>query len=260
MGRVFAPWWASVQVLLTAASLTGYLVASWRALGSAPPPEAFGWAVRRHRWLRRLLGGITLALVVLVAFDGVGALSGDLGVGRPAWVVAVEAVVYVGVLYAGAFAGLVQADARLGSASEAPLAEARPALLPAPEADAHRAALARLVEEERPYLDPDLSLGSLADQVGVTDKTLSALLNDVMGTTYTDYVNGLRVAEAQRRLADPAHAHLSVLGVGLDSGFASKSTFNRVFKETTGQTPSAYRAASGEVAAGEGAAARPIAS
>ena len=50
-----------------------------------------------------------------------------------------------------------------------------------------------------------------------------------------------RVAEARARLADPAHAHLTVLGVGLDAGFASKSTFNRVVKEQTGETPSAYR-------------------
>ena len=45
--------------------------------------------------------------------------------------------------------------------------------------------------------------------------------------------------------ADPANADATVLEIALDSGFASKATFNRVFKETTGQTPSAYRAASG---------------
>ena len=103
------------------------------------------------------------------------------------------------------------------------------------------------MERERPYLDPDLSLGSLADALGVTDKALSALLNETVGTTYTAYVNGLRVGEARQRLRAPEHAHLSVLAVGLDAGFASKSTFNRVFKAATGQTPSAYRA-SGEEA------------
>ncbi len=173
-----------------------------------------------------------------------------------------ERLAYAAALYAAALAGLVQADVRFESAPDhasplavrlspeaAPLAETarEPALLPE-QAASLEATLAHVVETERPHLDPDLSLGSLADQIGATDKTLSALFNEAMGTTYTAYVNGLRVEEARQRLADPAQAHYSVLAVGLDSGFASKSTFNRVFKETTGQTPSAYRAASGVAA------------
>jgi len=156
-------------------------------------------------------------------------------------------------LYAAAFAGLVQADVHLSSTPEplAPEASSKtaeaprePAILPE-QAASLQTSLAALVQTDRPHLDPDLSLGSLADQIGVTDKTLSVLFNEAMGTTYTAYVNGLRVEEARQRLTDPGQAHYSVLAVGLDSGFASKSTFNRVFKETTGQTPSAYRAASG---------------
>ena len=95
---------------------------------------------------------------------------------------------------------------------------------------------------EHVYRDPNLSLGGLADQLGVTEKVLSFVLNHGLGTSYGDYINERRVADAQRRLADPAYAHLSVLAVGLDAGFASKSTFNRVFKERAGETPSAYRA------------------
>ena len=75
-----------------------------------------------------------------------------------------------------------------------------------------------------------------------SEKVLSFVLNHGLGTSYGDYINERRVADAQRRLADPAYAHLSVLAVGLDAGFASKSTFNRVFKERAGETPSAYRA------------------
>ncbi|OZC02329.1 helix-turn-helix domain-containing protein [Rubricoccus marinus] len=254
MGNVFSPWWATAQVALTVLSLSGYVVASWREVRAAATPEASGWRLRRDRWLRRLLGGVTLALVVLIAIDGVDALSGTFGVGRAAWISAVERLAYALTLYAAAFAGVVQADVRFESAplapppalaqNAAPLAEParEPSLVP-DVAASHRDALLRLVETERPHLDPDLSLGSLATQIGVTDKTLSALFNETMDTTYTAYVNGLRVEEARQRLADPEQAHYSVLAIGLDAGFASKSTFNRVFKETTGHTPSAYRAA-----------------
>ena len=90
----------------------------------------------------------------------------------------------------------------------------------------------------------------------MTDKVLSYLFNETLGTSYTEFVNGLRVDEAKARLADPANAPLTVLAVGLDAGFASKSTFNRVFKEATGETPSAFR----QRAAAEREGARPDAS
>lgn len=251
MGNVLAPWWAVTELVLTVLSLGGYLGASWWALrrGSDPAPEA--WRRRRDAWLRRLLLGVTGVLGVLVVLGAVGIFSGSLGVGRSDLSFMIERAVYVLALVAGAMAGLVQAEVRIETtaasppeAPDGPLATREPTLLPE-QAESLRGALARLIETERPHLDPDLSLASLAQQIGATDKTLSALLNETMGTTYTAYVNRLRVDEARQRLADPEHAHYSVLAIGLDAGFASKSTFNRVFKETTGQTPSAYRAASG---------------
>jgi AraC-like DNA-binding protein len=51
------------------------------------------------------------------------------------------------------------------------------------------------------------------------------------------------VEEVRARLTDPGTKHLNILALGLDAGFASKSTFNQAFKKLTGQTPSAYRKA-----------------
>ncbi|MEM1115841.1 MAG: helix-turn-helix transcriptional regulator [Bacteroidota bacterium] len=255
MSEVFIPWYGPVQIGLAIVSLAGYLVASWRAVRSYPV-EPYAWARRRDAWLRRLLTGVSMALLVLVLVDGLDALSGSVGVGRPSWLLAVERTAYGAFLLASVGAGLVQAGVRLDTSDAAPARDAestgpprggrerpRPSSVspPTPEALRQREALDRLMEAERPYLDPNLSLGSLADQLGLTDKALSALFNDTMGTTYTAYVNGHRVAEAERRLVSPEFEHLSVLAIGLDAGFASKSTFNRVFKETTGQTPSEYR-------------------
>ncbi len=102
-----------------------------------------------------------------------------------------------------------------------------------------------LVEEQCPHLDADLTLGKLAQQLGVTDKVLSFVLNEGLSTSYTDYINILRVEEATRQLRDERLSHLSVLGVGYNAGFSSKATFNRVFKKSTGMTPSQYRQQSG---------------
>lgn len=112
---------------------------------------------------------------------------------------------------------------------------------PAPDLVRHADALRALMETERLYLDPDVRLGTLAARLGVSERTLSLVLAEAVGGTFYDVVNGYRVAEAQARLADPALAHQTVLAIGLDAGFSSKASFNRVFKRVTGETPSAYR-------------------
>ena len=230
--HVYFPWWGTAQIVLSALSLALYLGLSVRALRASR--ASFAWAVRRDRWLGTLLGGAAVAAVALVAVDlGVPLVTGHAGAGL--WSV----WLYAGVLACIVGVGLVQAGV-LGALGSSAVAAS-----PSADGDAgHAATLAALdalVAAEQPHLDPDLTLGSLAAQVGVTDKVLSAALNAARGG-YAEVVNAWRVDEAQRRLRDPAHDHLSVLAVGLDAGFASKSTFNRVFKERTGQTPSAYRA------------------
>ena len=262
MGRVFAPWWATTQTVLFVLSLGLYLALSWRAIPAGR--SGFAWARARDRWLRRVVAVAALALVAVAVFQIVGPLFPE----RPGqrfwglgWVSFLETVLYSAVLYVLALGGWVQADLHASDlrpddlrrpvsgpsssphlGAEAGGAERQEHYNLDPDAArAHAAALDRLVAEERPHLDPNLSLGTLAGMVGVTEKVLSYVLNDTLGTSYTEFVNGLRVDEAKRRLASPETAHLTVLAVGLDSGFASKSTFNRVFKERTGETPSAFR-------------------
>lgn len=106
-----------------------------------------------------------------------------------------------------------------------------------------KAALLALMEREHPYRDPDLTLPALAERLRSTPHKLSEVLNRELTQTFYDFVNGYRVEEVRRRLADPGTKYLNILALGLDAGFASKSTFNQAFKKLTGQTPSAYRKA-----------------
>lgn len=109
--------------------------------------------------------------------------------------------------------------------------------------------LARLqeaMENDRPYLNPDLSLSALAEQVGMVSRDVSALLNQHLGVHFFDFVNGYRVRDAQSMLL--AHKSRSVLEVLHAVGFNSKSSFNTAFKKHTGMTPSAYRKKGGPAA------------
>jgi AraC-like DNA-binding protein len=103
--------------------------------------------------------------------------------------------------------------------------------------------LLSLMETERPWREPDLTLADLAIRVESTPHKVSELLNARLGQTFYDFVNGYRVQEVQRRIASGENRTRTMLTLALDAGFASKSTFNQAFKSRTGQTPSDYRKA-----------------
>ena len=102
-------------------------------------------------------------------------------------------------------------------------------------------ALDELMRKDRPFLNEDLTLTSLAQSLKVPDKKLSTLLNQNMETSFYNYINGLRVDWVKRKLALPESNNYTILSIAYDCGFKSKSSFNRIFKNISGLSPSDYR-------------------
>ena len=107
------------------------------------------------------------------------------------------------------------------------------------------AALLAVMEREQTWKDSELTLPQLAARLDTTTHKLSEVLNARIGQTFYDFVNGYRVREVQRRITAGDARSLKMLALAMDAGFASKSTFNDVFKKHTSQTPSSYRQAVG---------------
>ena len=105
-----------------------------------------------------------------------------------------------------------------------------------------RAKLETWLAREKPYLAPGLTLKDLADQLDMPQGELSRLINGAYQQNFNDFINRYRVEAVKQALFDPGKQHLSLLGIALDCGFNSKATFNRVFKQHTGLSPSAWRA------------------
>jgi AraC-like DNA-binding protein len=103
--------------------------------------------------------------------------------------------------------------------------------------------LENLMATDKPYLDSDLNLMKLADMLGVTPHQLSHVINKGFNENFFQYVNKFRVEKAKQMLANSLHNNLSILGVGFESGFSSKTSFNTTFKKMTGQTPSEFKQA-----------------
>jgi len=113
------------------------------------------------------------------------------------------------------------------------------------EATQLRESLLLIMEREQPWKESELTLADLAIRLGSTPHKLSEVLNSQVGQTFYDFVNSYRVREVQRRIREGDAQSLKLLALAMDAGFASKSTFNEVFKKHTSQTPSAFRQAIG---------------
>ena len=108
------------------------------------------------------------------------------------------------------------------------------------------AKLERLMTVERAHRQDGLTIGGLAQQLGLPEYRLRRLINQALGyRNFNSFVNRYRIAEVKAALADPNQADVPVLTLALDAGFSSLGPFNRAFKAETGVTPSEYRRVAG---------------
>jgi AraC-like DNA-binding protein len=98
--------------------------------------------------------------------------------------------------------------------------------------------LMKIMSEEKPFLDPRLSLARLAAMLEVSPNQLSQVINQEARVNFHDFVNNYRVEEFIYRAGE--NKNYSLLALAFDSGFNSKSSFNNIFKKQKGLSPSAY--------------------
>lgn len=98
-----------------------------------------------------------------------------------------------------------------------------------------------LLDENKLYLESEFSLTELSNELGIQPYLASELISRHYRSSFFEVVNKYRIEEVKRRLTDPAFNDYSILGIALECGFNSKSSFNSAFKKHTGLTPSSYR-------------------
>ena len=111
------------------------------------------------------------------------------------------------------------------------------------EAKQYTEKLTDYMKSAKPYLNPDLSLPQLATELNISSHYLSQVINEQFNLNFFDFVNGYRVEAFKEKITNPEFWNYSLLGIAFECGFNSKSAFNRIFKQTTGTTPSQYKKA-----------------
>jgi AraC-like DNA-binding protein len=190
----------------------------------------------RRRLRGPFLGVVTLYVMIMSSIE----IGESLGV-EAWWYSLVGGGVIALFCLAGCFVFLETRAAIFGRAIPA-----APAALDAPRIDpADRLTLEKLAEamdKGAAWKDENLTIGALAEKVGVPEHRLRRLINDNLGhRNFAAFVNTRRIEAAKLTLADPAQSRTTVAAIAFDLGFGSLGPFNRAFKEATGKTPTQWR-------------------
>jgi AraC-like DNA-binding protein len=98
-----------------------------------------------------------------------------------------------------------------------------------------------LMNNEKIYLKNDLKIGDVAEKINLPVYYVSQVINEKLSKNFYDFINEYRVDEVKKRFADTKYDYLTILAIGFDSGFNSKTAFYSAFKRNTGMIPSAFK-------------------
>ncbi len=192
-------------------------------------------------WLRKLLLGFAILvsaswlMYILILGGWLSLLDSNI----------ISSALVAVVIYTIGYMGFRQMRLRLEAQYMPIVQEVAPKVLENPFDEASSARIQQkldsLMKEDKLFTQPDISLQSLAGQVGLQAYQLSQYLNRELNQSFFDYINQYRIEEVKRLLASPAQKQFTIFSIAMDAGFNSKSSFNDAFKRYTGTTPSAYR-------------------
>jgi len=124
-------------------------------------------------------------------------------------------------------------------AEAVPVGEVRRSLLSTDELERLKEKIRDIMRDERPHLEPTLTLTDLTRIVGVNSNVLSYAINKGFSKNFNDFINEYRINDVKEKLDNNDGSTL--IAVAFESGFNSKATFNRAFKKFTGLSPKEYQ-------------------
>lgn len=227
--------------LLALISMITYLASSIRLLKKYDQKisESYSDIFRyQYHWLKRLLFGLFILWLLWIPFVAADYFLYNYNLSISNY--------YVLYLLIAGIAIWLSAEAFLRPEVlllEPPLSAVTMLKVPSPEILENAKWLKRQLEANLFYRNSELSLRSLAEELEIHPHELSRIINLGTGKNFNDLINDYRVNDVIFKMKDPAFDHITLLGIAFDSGFNSKTTFNRTFKNMTGKTPADYKSA-----------------
>jgi AraC-like DNA-binding protein len=190
-------------------------------------------------WMRNFLWLFVLSCLLNLLFTVLGIFIDDFSYGEFYWELLIRAIIvyYLGISgYGYSQQQKIHFTEAALHAEPLPIAPAvnQPAT---PELEPVRQKLLHCITEQRPYLEPELTLAQLAAMLQLSPAAVSQTINTCFGKNFNDFINSYRVEAVIQSLRADEHHTQTLLGIAYNSGFNSKATFNRVFKKNTGRSP-----------------------
>ncbi len=113
--------------------------------------------------------------------------------------------------------------------------------LSSPQKEIFHQKLLRHIASQKPYLDQELTISQLADQLDINSKYLSQIINEKLDQNFMDFINSHRIERAKELLLSPAFEYYTIQAIAEEAGFKSKSAFYNAFKKFTGKTPVEFK-------------------
>ncbi len=191
-------------------------------------------------WLRNFLYIFTFVLVTGAIFDFTDSFVSNLSYVQYFYFELILAFV----TYYLAIAGYLRSETiklDFTETKSVEIEERGKTLLSENELEKFKTKLLDLMETEKPFLNPQITLKDLAKQLGVNSTVLSYAINSGFGKNFNDFINEFRISEVKNKLQNGDAENSTLLGIAFDCGFNSKATFNRAFKKITGVAPKEFR-------------------
>jgi AraC-like DNA-binding protein len=186
-------------------------------------------------WLGLLIGGFLTAwcwilLTQIIAASIPPAVSDSMGIiGNYLIFILVNTLVFYSLAHSDVFEGVpIKSQARRPEDSE-------------PLAPEHIESLTSIMRDEKPYLEPNITLERLAERLRISPRLLSAVINRHFKQNFFEFINYHRVERAKKLLTSEEFRHHTILDLMAEAGFNSKSASNRFFKKFADMTPTEYR-------------------
>lgn len=242
---VHSEWISPLQNAAGALSLALYL-----ALATRLRQRYLAWLrahvsdqdARRQPWVAGVLLALGSWLMVSIGFDLYSSLVAPLNYyDRFAQYLGFSAIILWLGLEGWRHAGRDFPHMRPPSMAKAPVAPAAQAAAPTRDWQATAAVWIERIRDEQWWRQPGLTLADVARRLSTNESYVSRAFNQGLGSNFNTAINAMRVSAVQQGMrADPG---AEILALALDCGFSSKASFNRVFREQTGVSPSNWRAA-----------------
>ncbi len=220
------------QFIVSAALIIFYIYKSEKLL-SKPPTESFEIIYNNTKWIKRVLKIMkyySIAVILTVLID---LIFFDYAFNRfyhyPIFMIMALITYWLGI------EGFNKKDRQVIKIK--PLLDHKEKL----QLEEIASKLKTLMSEEKAYKNPDITLSSLSEQLGIKSYLTSKCLNIVFEKKFNDFINEYRIEELKILLKDPKSTNYTLLSLAFEAGFNSKASFNRAVKKLTGKSPSALK-------------------